>query len=502
MLKEFTLRTVQDRDGNEWKQSLNSLLENSGNPKALFQHLIRGIPEQEFFDAVFERQPVHFSRGGRAFIAPVGKKRKLQSEQTGSIFSRKLFLDLVSHKNLSEEKNMTVTKWTNGRRVDREASGGDRDLSAELKKAFSNGFTVQFYQPQRFADDLWKINASFEYVFQTLAGASAYLTPPGQAQGLEPHHDDVEVFVLQTEGRKTWRLYLEKSANLPDTYQKNLPKERLCGLVEVVLEEGDLLYLPRGVIHEAVTMEEFSTHVTISVFQHNNWKMLLNKLWPKLTGKLFSESEDFRKSLPVRIQERFGTFPVERQQQVAAARQETVNMVKSFLRETLDRSESQLDSLIDETVDDIVADFVENRIPPFFEANAGGGNSGSERMIDPGFVHTQVETGDDGEKEIALYSAWGNDRKRHMGHPAESDEEDGDEADEEEGDGEEDDEDDEMHTARFPLRLAPLVSAFRAAATINDEKKILSAVAGLGISARDVSETLVTLRNRGFLCSC
>lgn len=37
-----------------------------------------------------------------------------------------------------------------------------------------------------------------EEVFGCLCGASAYLTPP-KAQGLAPHWDDVEVFVLQTE---------------------------------------------------------------------------------------------------------------------------------------------------------------------------------------------------------------------------------------------------------------------------------------------------------------
>ena len=29
----------------------------------------------------------------------------------------------------------------------------------------------------------------------------------GVLQGLAPHHDDVEIFVCQTEGSKRWRLY-------------------------------------------------------------------------------------------------------------------------------------------------------------------------------------------------------------------------------------------------------------------------------------------------------
>ena len=38
------------------------------------------------------------------------------------------------------------------------------------------------------------------------AGANAYLTPRG-TQGLAPHTDPVEILVVQTQGRKAWRLY-------------------------------------------------------------------------------------------------------------------------------------------------------------------------------------------------------------------------------------------------------------------------------------------------------
>lgn len=44
---------------------------------------------------------------------------------------------------------------------------------------------------------------------------------------------------------------------------------------EVVLHPGDLLYLPRGTIHEAISTDLFSTHVTISVFQKRNVKNIL-----------------------------------------------------------------------------------------------------------------------------------------------------------------------------------------------------------------------------------
>ena len=40
-----------------------------------------------------------------------------------------------------------------------------------------------------------------------------YLTPPG-TQGFAPHWDDIEVFILQLEGKKHWKLYSPRYCQL------------------------------------------------------------------------------------------------------------------------------------------------------------------------------------------------------------------------------------------------------------------------------------------------
>lgn len=94
-----------------------------------------------------------------------------------------------------------------------------------MKSVFSDGYTVQFFQPQRYSDGLFHINASFEKYFQVLAGASAYLTPKN-TQGLAPHYDDVEVFVLQTEGTKIWHLW-PSPLLLAETHSRSIPRDQL-----------------------------------------------------------------------------------------------------------------------------------------------------------------------------------------------------------------------------------------------------------------------------------
>lgn len=49
--------------------------------------------------------------------------------------------------------------------------------------------------------------------------------------------------------------------------------------MEVLLEEGDVLYLPRGYIHQACTQDSnHSLHITVSVYQCNAWIDLLEKV--------------------------------------------------------------------------------------------------------------------------------------------------------------------------------------------------------------------------------
>ena len=97
------------------------------------------------------------------------------------------------------------------------------------------------------------------------AQANAYYTPRA-AQGLPVHHDTHDVFVLQVAGEKRWRVY-EPALELPLKNQRySAELEGPAGVVEDrALKPGDTLYLPRGWLHEAVTSETDSLHLTIGV---------------------------------------------------------------------------------------------------------------------------------------------------------------------------------------------------------------------------------------------
>jgi len=75
---------------------------------------------------------------------------------------------------------------------------------------------------------------------------------------------------------------------------------RLCPqLSEIILEPGDVLYLPRGFIHSAVTEGSVnSLHLTLSCHRANSWADLLEAALPNALSEAIASDPKMRESLP------------------------------------------------------------------------------------------------------------------------------------------------------------------------------------------------------------
>jgi ribosomal protein L16 Arg81 hydroxylase len=126
---------------------------------------------------------------------------------------------------------------------------------------------------------------------------NAYITPAGEHQGFDFHHDTHDVFVLQVSGRKRWIVH-EPVVRLPLSSQPqagaHLVADGAEPLLDVELEAGDALYLPRGYVHAALTTDEHSVHLTVGVLS-TTWHDVLTDV-VALAGR----EESFRDALPVR----------------------------------------------------------------------------------------------------------------------------------------------------------------------------------------------------------
>ena len=109
------------------------------------------------------------------------------------------------------------------------------------------------------------------YKFQT----NCYLTPPNGA-GFTPHWDNHDVFILQVLGSKRWKVEHQRRRLPGRTEYMSDEEGRFIkeGAAAFTLKQGDLIYIPRGVVHAAECGADPSLHITVGVHPRT-WEDLL-----------------------------------------------------------------------------------------------------------------------------------------------------------------------------------------------------------------------------------
>lgn len=173
----------------------------------------------------------------------------------------------------------------------------DADVS-RVFAAYTDAHTILLQEVERFWPPLATLTAALTRELGFAFWANVYVSPPA-ARGLPAHFDHHDVFVLQVAGAKRWRLY-PAPVVLPD---ERWPAAEVSidtsGMPshDVTLAAGDLMYLPRGVVHVAETSDEPSIHITIGqqpVTLHD-WLMEASS---ETRGELRA-NEGLRRSVPI-----------------------------------------------------------------------------------------------------------------------------------------------------------------------------------------------------------
>ncbi|XP_030648489.1 ribosomal oxygenase 2 [Chanos chanos] len=309
------------------------------SPHSLFQSLISPMGVGEFFQEYWEKKPLHLKRSDPSIAA-----------YYKSLFQLSDLKSLCSH-GLEYAHDLNVCRCVDGKKKVMNKDG--KVNYNQLKKDFDrNRATIQFHQPQRFKDELWHIQERLECFFGTLVGSNVYITPQ-ESQGLPPHYDDVEVFILQLEGEKHWRLY-KPTVPLAREYSLE-PEERIGNPThDITLKAGDMLYFPRGTIHQADTPTgvEHSTHLTLSTYQNTSWGDFLLDVFPSLMFDSMQSDITMRSGLPRSLLT------------AASVGTDVSRQLSAFLRrlaDKMDQGEQEVRST------DMKRDFVSNRLPPYLE---------------------------------------------------------------------------------------------------------------------------------------
>jgi Cupin superfamily protein len=147
-------------------------------------------------------------------------------------------------------------------------------------------------------------------------------------EGFGVHWDDHDVLVIQVDGAKRWKLYGQTrvAPMYKDTTEPDPPPSE--PVAELVMQPGDLLYLPRGWWHSVSASEGVhSMHVTFGI-QTSTGAQLLAWLADDLRSR-----EVLRRDLPVHASGEEQAAYLHRLRAEVAAALEAPGLIKRFVSE-------------------------------------------------------------------------------------------------------------------------------------------------------------------------
>lgn len=240
---------------------------------------------KEFISEYWERAPFFLQRDTRGYFE--------------SLLTRGDVDDVLATGRLSVDELRLVRRddvlgWSDYGRHGTASNGsaGEVDVWA-VADQYRNGASLVLKSLDKRQPALARLCARLSATFHARVWANVYVTP-GSSQALERHYDTHDVFVLQIDGQKTWQVY-DVEVSWPTADQEVVPpSHELSELLTCRLNAGDVLYIPRGYVHEASTEAGPSTHITIAV-ETTTWA----ELFGEFIQMVAKQEPSLRRSVPL-----------------------------------------------------------------------------------------------------------------------------------------------------------------------------------------------------------
>jgi ribosomal protein L16 Arg81 hydroxylase len=162
----------------------------------------------------------------------------------------------VLYEQISIEKHNFTTACGNSETI--------RLSEEKLRVLVTEGYTININNVARFCERIRHADAWLQKTLQKPVRTNLYHVE-GTLNGLKPHYDLHDVFVVQTNGRKRWRLSGWVDTAAGDGAPSSPAQAPANWDIDVILEAGDVLYVPTGCWHFVVPVGTKSTHLTIGV---------------------------------------------------------------------------------------------------------------------------------------------------------------------------------------------------------------------------------------------
>lgn len=255
----------------------------SSNTVREFEQLLDPVTSTHFFAEYFEKAPLVLNRSNTHFYNNIINLTDLDTYFYQSVNTESLQV-------MDESKLVHNEKWTTT------STASDASVTVvdqhKLWAQLRMGRSMRISGAQNYIASLERFCSSVANDLQFRVNANIYITPPS-ATALKAHYDTHDVLVLQISGEKQWRFY-DSPVVRPGPQQPfdQLDYEVKQPSNEFMLSPGDLAYIPRGLVHQAESLDTTSVHVSLGL--HYN---VVHNLFDELASR-FQNNEAFRQALP------------------------------------------------------------------------------------------------------------------------------------------------------------------------------------------------------------
>ena len=290
---------------------------------ALAEILAPCAPE-EFFDSFWGANVLHAR--GRA-----GRFRRFMPWTRLSEILRRHRIDFPRLRLVRDGKPLPVASYLRHVSGSRQKITIPRVKSSELTRQLREGATLVLDAVDELSEPVEELAARLELLFREHVQVNLYAGWQ-TSRGFDLHWDDHDVFILQVAGRKRWSVYGEtRRAPLVNDVEK-AARPTCEPLWSETLEDGDMLYIPRGWWHVAEPLAEPTLHLTVGVHNRTGLDLL------RWLSEHMRASEAFRLDLPRASSTR------ERAAHLKRLREE---MLKAFDDTLLERFYEEMDARAD-----------------------------------------------------------------------------------------------------------------------------------------------------------
>ncbi|MEM7223045.1 MAG: cupin domain-containing protein [Pseudomonadota bacterium] len=246
-----------------------------------FRELVAPIDPEVFLRDYYGKKPLHIPGAAEKFAKIFSWDQLNELLARSTLWSDRSF-ELASGGRLLRAEDYCYAG------VDREGKAVKKPDPARVQEHLRAGATLALDFIELQTSGLRSLAQTLEVVTGAQITASMFCSWQ-KTQGYASHFDVQNVFACHISGTKTWRIFegrFPHAADLPGAHRDSFPQshhEKTKGalLQEVHMTPGDLLYIPHGQYHDALSSSEAAMHVsfgTLHLVVHDFLEALLKDL--------------------------------------------------------------------------------------------------------------------------------------------------------------------------------------------------------------------------------